>query len=165
MAKPQILVVYTYDSISDFVARGGIGEWVLSRRHVLDRCKWVMAVSLTTGRIFMTARITGIRRSTSDDRRWIVEFGQYDDTNYGKFKEFVRNPVTYVNEEDWQHVIKPVTAELARDMVEDESGKSMTDIVSPSFTESMSLTIEQAKAGLAVKFGVPVSAITINISA
>lgn len=173
------LMVFTSKSVDEILETGGTGHWNLTPARVAgmefavctycdtpDPTKKRNVVSgLSRGAAFMVGRISGLRQSKTENgrQRYVVEFSEYAILDQPKVWDGSRNPVRYVERE--------YLAQSGVNFGELEfkpmpiSSDGRTDQPAAADHDDEALTIDQAKAGLAKQFGVPVEQIQIVISA
>ena len=113
---------------------------------------------------FMVGKISTITRSIENDRRWILNFDAYADIDIPDQWDGNHNPVSYKRLEDLGIDVskldfKPLekTETLAPEKSVSHENKYQEGITRP-------LTIQDAKKGLAAKFGVSEEDIQITIN-
>lgn len=160
----ECLVVLTAKSTETMLATGGTQSWVLDRTRA-KQCKYAVLCQNAHsdwgdgkephGKAFMVGRVDDVVPSTDTEGRWLVTFSEYalidKPGTWGG-----RNPVRYASLE-----------ELGIDE-NDLKFEPMPPVEKPRETpvpngSSQSLTIAQAKEGLARTFGVSPEAVEITI--
>lgn len=186
MNTDTLIILFTAKTSGQMLKDGGSWSWVLNPQSMRD-VKYAVCVRNSDPRFdeecghrpephnsaFFVGRIKGIRKvgRENDRDRYIIEFSEYAIINdpVPNFRHgSTRNPVTYgdvdqaqdkgldIEKLDWRPMPEPSPdARFAIATPEDEQNDEDVE----------GLTISQAKAGLAITFGVPVSAITITVSA
>ena len=156
------IAVFTEKSLDDLLRQGGSGPWVGAEPRMKAQ-RYIVCVrktkpgSVDHGTLFMISKIKGVVEHGYDKRgqqRWFVEFGDYAVLNV-KTEWSWRNPVKYTTLEQLG---------IAINKVKFQAGP--TALVLPPIVDASAvkpLTIAEAKAGLAVKFGVDPDAIDIHI--
>jgi hypothetical protein len=164
------IAVFTSEDRAAIIALGGSVSWVVAekqarRREFLICIRNVRAVDFADheahGTAFLVGRISGLKPFGVDRKgmpRWVIMLSEYAETDYPEAWGEWRNPVKYTTLEELGIDVKqlkfkpmpPPTKELA-------------PLTSPPPARTEALTIAEAKAGLALQFGVPPEAIEILI--
>lgn len=157
------IAVFTAKSFDSILREGGSGEWKLDPARA-KKCEWVVCTQNAHnpedyadgnephGSAFLIGRISRI--SPAGDR-WRIEFSEYARISQPDVWAGDRNPVRYTN-------LSALGIDV--DGLNFQKMEPATTSVTPSAaTESASLTIAQAKAGLAKTYGVDVDSIEIVI--
>lgn len=159
----DIVVVLTSKSIETFFHQGGSGDWVANEDR-LAKCTYLIAVANAESNwsehnhekhrhAFFIGKISGIVPAPENPKRLIIQFSEYAEIDIPNCWGGQRNPVRYINTEkldfdpdkfDW----KPFPTEYQKPI----------DTVKP-------LSVEEAKLGLAKKFGVAPEQIEIIVRA
>ncbi len=164
------IAVFTAHSRSEILEVGGSASWVVAEKQARRR-EFLVCIRNTRdvdfhdhephGTAFLIGRISGLKAYGLDRKgiqRWIIEISEYAFVDYpDKWREW-RNPVKYTTLEELGIDLKklkfkpmpPVTKEPLPPPIQ---GRSKTG----------ALTIAEAKAGLALQFGVLPEAIEIVI--
>ncbi len=162
MPHPAI-AVFTGKTLETLLAHGGSGPWVGAEQRV-NQQKYLVCVRKTKpgteghGAAFLVGKVSAVRKHGFDRRgqqRWFFEISEFATLSHeGQWGW--RNPVRYTTLEELGIELKKLKFKPAPPATLDppmaESGSS----VKP-------LTIAEAKAGLAAKFGVSPDAIDIHI--
>ncbi|WP_312589478.1 hypothetical protein [Comamonas terrigena] len=172
MAKADTVCVFTARGFQQILDEGGSQAWVLDAKRAAT-CKYVVCVqnrheqgdwahpSEDHKQAFIVGRLQRARTlKNSTPVRVMLEFSAYAEISIDDAWNGQRNPVRYttleelgIDEEDLNFQPMPTgnSAAAAATSIESEEGNG--------------LTIEQAKAGLAIRFGVAPEQIQITISA
>lgn len=157
----DVVSVFTSKSVETILADGGSQSWALDRTRAA-RCDYLVvcrnAHSGPEGAephraAFLVGKVSDVVASTETDGRFKILISEYANVSWEEaWQEGRRNPVAYFKDNDF----------------EDDDGNPR-DFKALPFkkldTAVQGLTIAEAKAGLAVAFGVPESAIQITIHA
>jgi hypothetical protein len=162
------IAVFTGNSIEDILAAGGSASWVLNEKHA-SRQQYLVCVRNARdakfadpephGAAFLVGAIKGLRHVGHDRKglkRWTIEIARYAPLVQEDIWREWRNPVKYTTLEDlgispaklkdkWKPMPQPSKAARFAD-----------DSIRP-------LSFEEAKAGLSLKYEVPIEAIRIII--
>lgn len=150
----DVIAVLTYKSIETILETGGTQSWALDRTRAA-RCDYVVMCrnaktrdaegSEQHGAAFLVGKVKDVVPSTETDGRWLILISEYARVDVKEQWEG-RNPVAYWKDSDYPDIdFKTLTYE---------------PILPPA---PKGLTIAEAKAGLALSFNVPESAIEITI--
>ena len=168
----EIVVVFTAKTKEQIILDGGTSSWKLdcNRARIADYviCTRNKNRVLEGGKgdeehqsAFLIGKIKDVVISPENSERFLIQFSEFAVVNIPKIWNGERNPVQYFNKDDnniaginfdnlnWQAM--PITN------IEKFSGNTTKDTVSNP------LTLEQAKAGLALTFNVPTNSIEITI--
>jgi hypothetical protein len=164
------IAVFTANSRAEILEIGGSASWVVAekqarRREFLVCIRNARGVDFHDhephGTAFLIGRISGLKPFGYDKKgmqRWIIEISDYAFVDYpDKWGEW-RNPVKYITLEELG--IEPGKLKF-KPMP--EPTKVLTPPVVPDRPKTGALTITEAKAGLALQFGVLPEAIEILI--
>ena len=169
MAHPAI-AVFTANSRDEILEIGGSASWVLSenkaRRHQYLVCiRNARNVAFPDhephGTAFLVGRISGFKAHGSDKKgmpRWVIELREYAVVDLPEAWRDWRNPVKYTTLEELgidpkKLKFKPMPAPT----------KELPPSAPTPPAKQGALTIAEAKAGLALQFGVAPEAIEIHI--
>lgn len=166
MDKHGAICVLTARGIERILAEGGSQAWVLDAKRA-RACQYVICVqnhgfaddwgqvSAPHHTAFLVGRLKSVVHSEEEgaESRWKLVFHEYAEIDVTNAWPGYRNPVFYTSLEDLG--IAPGALKF-QPMPEQENATDRPDAPSP-------LTIAQAKAGLALTFNVPESAIEIMI--
>jgi hypothetical protein len=157
MAHPAI-AVFTGQSVEQILAEGGSSPWLLNYNHA-KRQIYVVCVRNTKyadfpghephKHAFLVGKIAGLRAigKSGAFQRWFIEISEYATVAYPNAWDG-RNPVRYTTLEDMR--IDPASLQFTK-----------LDVVPQKPFGIQPLTIEEAKKGLSVHFGVQPDAIEI----
>lgn len=179
MAKTKAIAVFTARGVQRTLDEGGSMAWVLDARRA-RKYEYVVCVqnydpdddwgnaSASHGTAFLVGRLEEVvlRPAKDGKRRWLLKFSEYARIDVPSAWPGHRNPVLYTELESFgirpeDLKFYPMPASISQDTSGDEEGHS-----TPEEQEGvMPLTIAEAKAGLAAKFGVDPAQIQITIQA
>lgn len=157
----DVIAVFTSKSRETILADGGSQSWALDRSRAA-RCDYLVVCRNAHGdaegpephrQAFLVGKVADVVASTETDGRFKIVISEYAEVSWeGGWEEGRRNPVAYYKDHDFT----------------DDDGQPM-DFKALPFkklnTAPLGLSIAEAKAGLAVTFGVPESAIEVAIRA
>jgi hypothetical protein len=164
------IAVFTADSCDEIVAVGGSVSWVVAEKQARRR-EFLVCIRNARdvdfhdhephGTAFLVGRISGLKPHGVDRKgmpRWIIEISEYAVVDYPEAWGEWRNPVKYTTLEELgiepkKLKFKPMPTPT----------KVLTPPPPPDRSKTGALTIAEAKAGLALQFGVPPEAIEILI--
>ena len=169
----QTVVVFTGKSIETILRDGGTSSWRLDRNHAMQcafavctrnaKIDWVEGQE-PHGSAFLIGKVGGVVPTPEDERpRYLIQFSQYALVNIHELWKGDRNPVKYGTLEqlgidpsslEWKPM--PAKTQPQRDATQ-EAGHRLED------TGVRPLSMNAAKRGLALKFGVRTEAIEITI--
>ena len=155
------VVVFTSSNMEDLLQEGGSGWWVLDKDRA-EKMKYVVCVQNTNGpkhfdgkkysdqnTAFVVGKLSGVLSSYHDGKeRFLLQFSEYAEIEIANKWDGSRNPVRYVNLEDF----------LGNYKFEYKKMHKVEDNVQP-------LSLEEAKQRLATTLGVKVEQISITIHA
>lgn len=162
--KPEVLKVFTAKSVNEMLRVGGTQSWVLDARRA-RKCEYAVLCrndhshedwadgSGPHANAFMVGHVSDVVPSAEYPGRWLVKFDRYALVDVAGVWEGWRNPIRY--EADAPFNLEELHYEP---MPEPDP----TPAVRPAFT-SKGLTIDDAKQGLAITFGVKPEAVEITI--
>lgn len=167
MSNTDAVVVLTARGISQILSEGGSQAWRLNAGRA-KKYKYVVCVQNTGPswgspeakhhHAFIVGHISSITRSTDGKgQRWIININSYATIDIPGQWDGNRNPVAYKKLEDMGIEID----ELDFKPMPEINESPVIEIVS---NELKSLTINEAKKGLALKFGVDEEHIQITIN-
>ena len=148
------IVTFTRNQLQEIKAKRCDYSWVLSKDRA-RACKYLVCCHSEGARqrnAFLVALISGIRFDHVDDsgnKRWAIEISEYANIDVTNMWSGWQNPVHYTSLEELK--IEPSTLQFRK--------------LPESGTNIPSLTIEQAKQGLAKSFNVKAEQIEILIKA
>jgi len=184
--KHEVVVTFTGRGVSSMANHGGSGHWTAAPGH-LKKASYLICVrnrrrdheewaeeDLPHGTAFLLARVTGVseapRRTPTQKQRYIVTFDEYTEIEvedaWHKCTGGQRFPVAYSSRAE-------VEAALGIDFEAPErEWKRLSDrrpeqdgaAVEGDDDTPPALTVEQAKQGLAVHFGVSPEQIDIQVT-
>jgi len=159
----NVLSVLTFKSLDSILEAGGTQSWTLSRERAMG-CKYAVVCRNAhhpevEGQeehqsAFMVGKISDVVPSTETEGRWLILFSEYAICNVAEQFEG-RNPVRFWTTDDYEGDIDFGKLKF----------KPMPDSKSTVDEKAVKrgLTLAEAKAGLAITFGVDPSAIEITI--
>jgi len=158
------VVVFTRKDLDAMFGYGGCGDWVADRQR-LTTCKYVVATANAKashgkipesrqGHAFLVGEVSGTVVIPGDPERVLLQLSRYAEVDVaGAWKKGHRNPVRYSNLSEFGLEPSKLT------------WKQFPSAPPRATQEVRALTVEEAKAGLAAKFGVSVDSIEITIRA
>jgi hypothetical protein len=164
------IAVFTADSRDEILEVGGSASWVVAEKQARRR-EYLVCIRNARdvdfhdhephGTAFLVGRISGLTPYGQDKKgmqRWIIEISEYAVVNYPEAWGEWRNPVKYTTLEELGIELKvlkfkPVPART----------KHLPPPPMPDRSKTGALTIAEAKAGLALQFGVSPESIDILI--
>ena len=157
------IAVFTGKKLGDLLAQGGSGPWVGAEERVKQQ-QYLICVRKAKpgtddhGAAFLVGKIAGVQKHGFDRRgqqRWFFQISDFATLMQpGKWEW--RNPVRYTTVEDLGIELKKLKFKPAPPATVSPPMAELAPSVKP-------LTIAEAKAGLAAKFGVSPDAIDIHI--
>lgn len=164
MASTACVVVFTAKSVEDILSVGGSESWSLQPESV-NGCEYLVCTrnrytDWGTGReehrsAFLIGKIAGVAKSNETEGRWLIQISKYALVNIPEIWDGSRNPVRYRNLEEIGIDISTLDLRPMPAVQTIKSNDTESDI--------SSLTIAQAKSGLAARFGVNIDDIEITI--
>lgn len=161
----NILSVLTGKSVATILRAGGTQSWVLDRWRAKGctyavLCRNAYSEDVEAGEAhhtaFMVGKIKDVVPSTESEGRWLVLFSEYALCDAAE-QWRGRNPVAYWTTDQYDK--RDIDFARLRFQPMPEPTAKATSSPAPG------LTLADAKAGLALTFGVPPSAIEITIRA
>ena len=164
------IAVFTANSRDEILEIGGSRAWVVAekqarRREYLVCIRNAREVDFPDheahGTAFLVGRISGLKPFGYEKKgmqRWIIEISEYAVVDYPKKWGEWRNPVKYTTLEELGIDPKKLKFEPMP-----APTKVPSHLPRPTDRKLAPLTIAEAKAGLALQFGVPPEAIEILI--
>jgi hypothetical protein len=164
------IAVFTANSRDEILEIGGSASWVVAekqarRRQFLVCIRNARAVDFHDhephGTAFLVGRISGLKPYGQDKKgmqRWIIEINEYALIDYPEAWGEWRNPVKYTTLEELG-----IDLTKLKFMPMPTRTKVLPPAPPPDRSKTGALTIAEAKAGLALQFGVPLEAIDILI--
>lgn len=159
------IAIYTGKPTETILEDGGSQAWVLDRKNAQKAEYGVLCFnpyaewskgSVEHGAAFLIGKISGVMPSPIEPERSIVLFDEYAEVNLPDIWGGWRNPIKYTSLEDLGIDISSLTFQPM-------PKKANPTATTPSLTPAQGLTIEAAKAGLALTFGVKPEAVEITI--
>jgi hypothetical protein len=175
VSKPQtsdsdrVAVVFTAKSVGRILKEGGSSSWRLDRNHA-RRCTYAICTRNANADWvegpeahcfgFLLGRVKDVIPAPDYEGRYLIQFSEFALIDIPDAWKGDRNPVRYGRLQDFG--IDPSTLEW-NDMPVQSAGALGTTENPHKRSDHTGLTIAQAKAALAVTFGVPAEAIEITI--
>jgi hypothetical protein len=163
----RCVVVFTGESVESIVRRRGTAAWHLDRRHARE-CDFVVCTRNTKPEwaegseahrsAFLIGKIDEVVPVPNRDGRYVIQLSEYASLNIPNLWKG-QNPVKYATLKELG--IDPATLKWKRMPKEDEKPEPMGTAGPPSLASA--LTMDEAKRGLALTFGVSPDAIEITI--
>ena len=174
MATTNCITVLTARGLTEILNTGGSQAWRLDASHA---AKHEYLVCVQNSRkdwgsqeakhhhAFMIGRISGVSRAPENPKRWIININSYAEIDIPGQWDGNRNPVSYRNLKDigieadkleFKALPKLTPTNSIVDQAGDEYEEEEENVVKP-------LTLQEAKAGLALYFGVNEENIQITI--
>ncbi|TIT50713.1 MAG: hypothetical protein E5W72_12990 [Mesorhizobium sp.] len=166
----EIIAVLTFKSKEHILHVGGTCSWTLNRAHA-RQLPYVVCVRNAHSRVaegpelhgtaFIVGRIKEVVPSPEHPGRWLIAFSEYAEVSVANAWKGWRNPVRYTTFEelgisadglDWHPMPAPSVPQME---VTEEAPEG----------EAFTLTIAQAKQGIANALGISPSAVEITIRA
>jgi hypothetical protein len=164
------IAVFTADSQDEILAVGGSGAWVVAQKQARRR-EFLVCIRNARevdfhdhephGTAFLAGRIKGLKPYGVDKKgmqRFIIELSEYVMIDHPDAWGNWRNPVKYTTLEELG-----IDPEKLKFKPMPPPTKILTPPAPPERSKAGALTIAEAKAGLALQFGVPAEAIEILI--
>jgi hypothetical protein len=164
------IAVFTANSRDEILAVGGSASWVVAekqarRREFLVCIRNARGVEFYDhephGTAFLVGRIGGLEPhgvDRKDMQRFFIKISEYDLIDYPEAWGEWRNPVKYTTLEELG-----IDPEKLKFKPMPTPTKVLTPPAPPERSKTGALTIAEAKAGLALQFGVPPEGIEILI--
>lgn len=178
MPNTNCITVLTARGITEILNTGGSQAWRLDASHAAKH-QYIVCVQNSKKdwgsqeakhhHAFMVGHISGVSRAPENSKRWIINIDSYAEIDIPEQWDGNRNPVSYrtlegfgivVSELDFKPVSKLNASALSKAKANDEYEDGDEDgenVVIP-------LTLKDAKAGLALYFGVNEDDIQITIT-
>lgn len=159
------IAIYTGKPTETILEEGGSQAWVLDRRNAQKAEYGVLCFNpyaewskgdVEHGAAFLIGKISGVMPSPLEPERSIVLFDEYAEVNLPDVWGGWRNPIKYTSLEDLGIDISSLTFQPM-------PKKANPAVATQSHAPAQGLTIDAAKAGLALTFGVKPEAIEITI--
>lgn len=176
MANDAVVVVFTAKSVERLLREGGTSSWRLDRNHArqcaLAVCTRNAHASWCEGQeehrsAFLVGKISDVvpteptpENDESEEGRHLIKFSEYAEVNIPNVWKGDRNPVKYTTLAEIG--IEPSTLAW-KPMPERSSVEPETQVACVQPRGLQSLTLAEAKRGLALTFNVPPEAIEITI--
>jgi len=166
-AVDTVIVVFTGKSFEHVIADGGSQSWVLDRNNALH-CEYLVCCRSGVdwvegpepqGSAFLVGRISDVVPSTETPRRWLVKMSAFARVSIPGVWQGWRNPVRYTDLASLG--IDPGT--LTFEPMPEPAAADLRVTASEIRPAGGPLTINEAKRGLALTFGVSEEAIEITI--
>jgi hypothetical protein len=157
------IAVFTSKSLETLLAHGGSGPWVGAEQRVQQQ-EYLVCVrkekpgTASHGAAFLVGKISAVRKHGFDRRgqqRWFFEISEFAIPKHQGRWEW-RNPVRYTTLEELEIELKKLKFQPA-------PPATLSLPMPQAGSDVKPLTIAEAKAGLAGKFGVSPDAIDIHI--
>jgi hypothetical protein len=164
------IAVFTANSRDEILAVGGSSSWVVAEKQARRRQFLVCIRNARDvdfhdhephGTAFLVGRIKDLKAYGVDKKgmqRFIIEISEYAVVDYPEAWGEWRNPVKYTTLEELGIDLKKLTFKPMPTPT-----KVLAPPAPPDRSKAGALTIAEAKAGLALQFGVPPEAIEILI--
>lgn len=160
------LAIFTGKPVERLLEEGGTSSWVLDRskarafRYAVcvknQHADWSDGEE-EHGAAFVVGKISDVVPAVDTPDRWLVKFSEYAEINLpGAWKGW-RNPVRYTTMEELGVDVEALTFKAMPAI------KDVGERPKPSEINAPPMSIAQAKAGLALTFGVSPDAIEITI--
>lgn len=164
----KAVIVFTGKSVARILREGGTSSWVLDANRAAGADFVVCTRSGVDwreghepqGSAFLVGKVSGVVPDPTPGR-YLIRFSEYAIVSIPEVWQGWRNPVHYAAVEDFG--IDP--AKLDFQPMHAVNAANGEDAPSEPVGDENPLTIEQAKAGLAITFGVAPSQIEITIRA
>jgi hypothetical protein len=164
------IAVFTANSRDQILEIGGSASWVVAEKQARRR-EFLVCIRNARdvdfhdhephGTAFLVGRISVLERNGQDRKgmpRWLIKLSEYADADYPERWGEWRNPVKYTTLEELGIDLKELKFKPMPTPT-----KVLTPPPLPDRSKAGALTIAEAKAGLALQFGVPPEAIEILI--
>jgi hypothetical protein len=164
------IAVFTANSVAEILEVGGSVSWVVAEKQARRR-EFLVCVRNARdvtfhdhephGTAFLIGRISDLQPHGFDRKgmqRWIIKISEYALTDYPEKWGEWRNPVKYTTLEELGIDLKKLKFKPMPTPT-----KVLLPPAPPDRSKTGALTIAEAKAGLALQFGVPPEAIEILI--
>ena len=170
----QAVVVFTFKSAERILSDGGTSSWRLNRNHA-RKCAFAVCTRNANGlddrgpegpephqAAFLIGKVAGVVASRENSLRYLIQFSEYALVNIQETWKGDRNPVRYgpleefgidVSTLEW----KPMPSQAQPRDATPEGDHRLVD------TSIRPLSMDMAKKGLALTFGVRPEAIEITI--
>ena len=166
------IIVFTSRSIKQILETGGSQAWrlrpananaatylVCTRNRKSDRNEGTEE----HGAGFLVARISGIEPAPDDATRYMIAFEEWAQIDVPELWQFGRNPIHYANLGELGIDVAAIEFK-PRGIQTSAAQRKCVGVVGKSHSKAVStLSIAEAKRGLAVTFGVGVDAVEITI--
>ena len=164
------IAVFTSENRAEILAVGGSVSWVVAEKQA-RRQEFLVCIRNARevdfrdhephGTAFLVGRISDLKPHGVDRKgmpRWVIMLSEYAETDYPEAWGEWRNPVKYTSLEELGIDLKQLRFKPMA-----KPTKDLPPPTSPAPAKTGALTIAEAKAGLALQFGVPPEAIEILI--
>jgi len=175
--EEEAIVVFTARSPERIIREGGSQAWVLNAARA-KQCKWLVCTQNRNNRdhefsdatqphgaAFLLGKVSGVMKTEEESedgrQRWLVTISKYALINVPEFWEHDRNPVRYFSRFD----LEKKGIDFAAVEFKEVQANSKIETAKETFDSGAvsSLTIAEARIGLAKTFGVKPEAIEITI--
>lgn len=176
MANTNCITVLTARGINEILSTGGSQAWRLDASHAAKH-EYLVCVQNSKAdwgtqeakhhHAFMVGRISVVSRAPENPHRWIINIDSYAEIDLPEQWDGNRNPVSYRNLEDigiepGKLEFKAVPKLSPTNVIIGKAGDEYEEVEEEQ--ESVKpLTLKEAKAGLALYFGVNEENIQITI--
>ena len=159
------IAIYTGKPTETILEEGGSQAWVLDRKNAQNAVYGVLCYNpyaewskgnVNHGAAFFIGKISGVTTSPIYPERSIVLFDEYAEVNLPDIWGGWRNPIKYTSLEE-------LGIDIANLNFQPMPKKTTSSAENAISKDNQSLTIEAAKAGLALTFGVKPEAVEITI--
>ena len=189
--EKEVLVVLTSEVMDDFASIGGTSTWKLNPKRG-QYCDYVICVhnrgtrDKNHGKGFLVGRVSKIEESIKGKVPWkkiyeekpgklyTIYFSEYAEINVPKFWGEWRNPIRYLGNDKVllmldiksfdELTFKPLPAS-SHTVEQEKSIEKQDHKKSGALDDAQGLTIDQAKAGIALRMGISPQNIEIKIMA
>ena len=147
------IITFTRNQLQEIKTKGCDYSWILNKQRA-EKCEYLVCCHSEGAKrrdAFLVALVSRIRQVDNDDKgkaRWAIDLSEYASINFPNVWKGWQNPVHYTSLEELG--IDPSTLKFEKLLL--ESGNDIN-----------SLTIEQARQGLAKSFAVSPEQIEITI--
>lgn len=186
--EKEVLVVLTSEVMDDFTSIGGTSTWKLSPKRG-QYCDYVICVhnrGKNHGKGFLVGRVSKIGQSIKGNVSWkkpyeaksgeryTIYFSEYAEINVPEFWGKWQNPIRYLDNDEALSMLdiksfdeltfKPLPTS-SHTVEQEQSIEKQDHKKSGALDDAQGLTIDQAKAGIALRMGILPQNIEIKIMA